>query len=306
MTQIWRLNIKTDSEEGVDPRKFCISNNILGIGWAVKDDVKNTDWDAYYKLAEEAYCKKMNDKGWRPAINAIKNRMQVNDLCWTRDWDGVYYLGRIKSDWRYEGSHDNKAADVVNIRDCDWKRIGTVDTVPGKVVSSFIPRRTVQAVYDTSVEIYSKFRYNSFSDKFKYPIHTSSLDLFSLISAEGCEDIVGLYLQERGYRIIPSSCKSDTQKYEFVMKHTHSKKSAVVQVKTGNEVLNIDEFKDIGHEVYLFATSGKYVGNRIKNIHCIEPKDINSFIMKNINLLPEKIQKWLDYYKKMGENASLL
>jgi tRNA nucleotidyltransferase (CCA-adding enzyme) len=130
--------------------------------------------------------------------------------------------------------------------------------------------------------------------------------LFSLISAEGCEDIVGLYLQERGYRIIPSSCKSDTQKYEFVMKHTHSKKSAVVQVKTGNEVLNIDEFKDIGHEVYLFATSGKYVGNRIKNIHCIEPKDINSFIMKNINLLPEKIQKWLDYYKKMGENASLL
>ena len=33
MTTIWRLNIKPDPEEGVDPRMFCIDSNILGIGW---------------------------------------------------------------------------------------------------------------------------------------------------------------------------------------------------------------------------------------------------------------------------------
>ncbi len=304
MTQIWRINIKTEPEEGIDPRNFCIDKSILGIGWAVEVDVKDSDWDTYYKLAEEAYYNRSKDKGWWPAINAIKNRMQVNDLCWTRDKDGIYYLGRIRSDWRYEGSRDNRAADVVNIRDCDWKKVGTVDAVPGKVVSSFIPRRTVQAVYDETVKIYSEFRYNSFSEKFKYPIPTLSPELFSLISAEDCEDIVGLYLQERGYRIIPSSCKSDTLKYEFVMKHTQSKKNAVVQVKIGDEVLHIDEFKSIGYEVYLFATSGKYVGNQINNIHCITPETIKDFIKKNVNLLPEKIQIWLDMCKKMGENIS--
>lgn len=39
MTTIWRLNIKTDADEGVDPRMFCIDRNILGIGWPVDSPV---------------------------------------------------------------------------------------------------------------------------------------------------------------------------------------------------------------------------------------------------------------------------
>jgi len=114
---VWRLNIKTGASEGIDPRMFCINNNILGVGWPVEFD-GGVDWDTYYKLAEETYYKK-GDKGWWPAVNALKNRMKVNDLCWTRDCGGIYYLGRIVGEWTYRGDLNYREADVVNIRQCD-------------------------------------------------------------------------------------------------------------------------------------------------------------------------------------------
>ena len=72
--------------------------------------------------------------------------------------------------------------------------------------------------------------------------HDVKLDLFDLIFPEDCEDIVGIYLQEKqGYRLIPSSCKLDTVKTEFVLKTAEGK--AHVQVKQGNVDLHIDEFE---------------------------------------------------------------
>jgi len=142
--------------------------------------------------------------------------MQVNDLCWTRDWDGIYYLGRIASDWIYRGGSEYREADVVNIRECDWKKVGAIDSVPGKVVNSFIPSRTVQVVDDDSVRLYSQYLFNSLSETTYYFLQPVSTDFFSLISSDDCEDIIGIFLQEeKGYRMIPSSCKADTAAYEF-------------------------------------------------------------------------------------------
>ena len=47
--------------------------------------------DTYYNLGEEMYYQN-GDNGWWPAINAIQYRMEINDLCWTRDRDGNYYI----------------------------------------------------------------------------------------------------------------------------------------------------------------------------------------------------------------------
>ena len=83
---VWRINIKTDSAEGVDPRRFCLDRNILGVGWPVGER-ESLDWDKYQALGTAKYCDK-GDKGWWPAVNAVRNRMAEGDLCWTRDWDG--------------------------------------------------------------------------------------------------------------------------------------------------------------------------------------------------------------------------
>src|SRR5699024_381190 len=153
MTQVWRINIKTASQQKIDPRRFAIDKGYLRIGWPVAE--KPTDWETYKTQATELY-KQRGDKGWWPAINAIKNRMNINDLCWTRDKMGVYYLGRIIGAWEYKNETKFKEADIVNARACDWVKIGTVDAIPGKIVNSFIPSRTVQRVNSKTILEFSK------------------------------------------------------------------------------------------------------------------------------------------------------
>ena len=51
---IWRLTINPAAEDGIDPRKFCLENNILGVGWRVDQDAP-IDWDTYCNLGNEKY-----------------------------------------------------------------------------------------------------------------------------------------------------------------------------------------------------------------------------------------------------------
>ena len=301
MTTIWRLNIKPDAEKGVDPRMFCIDRNILGIGWPADSPVDTDtplDWDAYYNLGMEQYYNE-RDKGWWPGVNAIHNRMKIDDLCWTRDWDGNYYIGRIEGGWEYRSTPDYLAADIVNVRPCRWFQTCGVDSVPGKVLNSFRAGRTVQAVDDETVSFYSRLRYNVLSKEAAYNLPGDvRRDLFALIWPEDCEDIVGIYLQEKhGYRLIPSSCKLDTDKTEFILK-TAEGKQAYVQVKQGNVDLNADEFKhdrSNPHDWRLFTTNGRYTGRRRNHLHCFSPDGMRDFAMANRALMSDRVQTFIDF-----------
>lgn len=303
MIKVWRLNIKTASKKGVDPRRFCLDNNILGIGWQVEVDGE-IGWDAYYKEAKNKYSK--YGRSWTVAINVLKKRMRKDHLCWVRDHDGTYYLGIISSDWKYVNEPSHKDADVVNIRDCVWYKVGTVDLVPGKVVNSYISGSTVQAVDDIGVINYSMYIANKLSGEYKYSIENNNSDFLSLISSDDCEDLVGIYLQYIGYNMIASSCKSDTAFYEYVMKHRETGEKAVAQVKQGAVDLNIDKYSKLGCKVYLLTTKGDYIGKGSQNVHCLDPNDMTAFALNNYYLMTERIQRWIDFTKHQAYNMSIL
>lgn len=297
MTALWRLNIKPDAQEGVDPVRFCLDKQILGVGWPVDSD-SPLDWKTYCRLGQSNYRGRWQ-KGWRAATNAIHDRMKTNDLCWTRDPHGNYYLGRITGNWEYRSARRYREADIVNVRLCRWFPTGGVDSVPGKVLNSFRPNRTVQAVYDETASFYSRLKYNQLIGKAVYDLSSDEeLDLFSLISPEDCEDIVGIYLQEEhGYRLIPSSRKRDTVWTEFVLKKGNGKQ-AYVQVKQGNVDLNKDNFKyDAGNpcEWFLFTTNGHYTGRRHNHIHCLKPNDMHEFALAHRNLMSDRVQTFIDF-----------
>ena len=302
MTKVWRINIKTAASEGVDPRIFCIKNNILGIGWQVDYDGE-INWDIYNNLATEEYYNQ-GDNGWWPAINAIKNRMKINDLCWTRDWNGVYYLGQIVSDWSYIRDKANCEADVVNVRKCNWVKVGAVDAVPGKIVNSFIPPRVVQAVQGESVLLYSQYLYNALSSQQHYNLPSITVDLFELISSEDCEDLVGIYLQDQGYRVIPSSCKDDTASYEFVLKNSKTGDSAVTQVKQGHVNLRTDNYETFTGNVYLFTSHGNYIGKSLKNVFTISPEDLKVFAFENRHTLSDRLKTWISIIEELSTGVS--
>ena len=308
MPNIWRLNIKTDAQEGINPHGFCIEGNIMGVGWPVETDEQDLDWESYCELGEEEYYRN-NDRGWWPAVNALHNRMNILDLCWTRNSDGIYYLGRITGDWEYENTHENREADVVNVRDCEWYEVGLVDSVPGKVVNSFIQPRTAQQVNGDSVNLYSRYLYNQLCTEPLYDLagEHGDVDLFTLISAEDCEDVVGIYLQEEGYRLIPSSCKSSTSRYEFVLKNRETGRRAVVQVKQGQIDLNREEYGDAfeGDDVFLFTTHGNYVGAERANAHCLGPGEMRDFVLANRGVLSERLNRWIDFLRGNVKETSL-
>ncbi len=118
-------------------------------GWPVEDENGHPpkDFDHYLKLGQAEYADK-GDNGWWPAVNAIGNRMKNGDLCWTRDWNGVYYLGRIGDEWQYLNGDEADNFDVHCVRPCSWLRVGLLDAVPGAVERSFGPARAVQVVND--------------------------------------------------------------------------------------------------------------------------------------------------------------
>ena len=166
--------------------------------------------------------------------------------------------------------------------------------VLGKVLNSFRAGRTVQAVHDNTAKILYKKKSNSreydLGDK-------SELNLFDLIAPDDCEDIVGIYLQKKcQYTLIPSTCKKDTVKKEFVLKNVKGEK-AFVQVKQGAVELDHNQYhrenSNANFKWFLFATSGNYCGNEVDYIDCLDPLENKNFAFNNRELMSDRVQIWI-------------
>ena len=297
---IWRIHIRTDAEAGIDPVQFCIDNKIVGVGWSIDPAGETTiSWDEYYAQAENKYYRN-DDKGWWPALNAMYNRMSEDDLIWTRDTANNYYLGRIRSPWRYDTSQECSQADMVNIRTCDWFKVGAEDNVPASIVNSFVPARAVQAM-NSDNDVVRTFSISKASQKWPDTYHHEALagDIFDCLSPEECEDVLAIYLQiKRNYYLVPSTCKKSTPAYEFILVDRETGESAAAQVKSGQVALNIDEFVGIdANKIFLFATSGIYYGAPDPKVETIDPTIIRNFIYENRELMPKKIRFWIEQIK---------
>lgn len=129
---LWRIHLKSD---GIKPAEFCLQMGILGMGWRVESNL-HLDWDAYYKLGEVKY----GDTSWRSNLTALHQGMKCGDLCWARDRNGKYYIGRVEGEWKYLGHKEEyERADIVNVRSCRWSTAVEADSVPGKVLNAFRP-----------------------------------------------------------------------------------------------------------------------------------------------------------------------
>lgn len=289
---IWRIHLKSVSQAGIDQRQLCLDKGIVGVGWQIHHEAVSVSWDDYWRKAESKY----GSSSWKAALNAVKNRIQVNDLIWTRDWYGNYFLGRILSDWYYDTTNICSEADIVNVRKCEWYKIGTEEAVPGKIINSFRPARTVQVINDDTANCFSRIVFNQITGKSFYEVdNLAGKDIFSLLSSDGCEDALAIYLQvTKDYHIIPSSCKDGTMTYEFELKHRQTGKSAVVQVKSGWTPINIDDYYKLDTDIYLFATSGKYYGTPKSNIKTVDADILRKWLYEQTHLLPGKMKVWIE------------
>lgn len=291
MTQLWRVHLQTD---GTDSRRFCIDKNLVGVGWPIENDNLGVDWPTYEAAARLQY--KSGVRGWAATLNALYQRMKVDDLCWARDFEGNYYLGRVLSEWRYEGSEDYVKAGVANVRDVEWLKIRTADRVPGGVLRHFIRGQTIRNIPQQTVIAASQFLFNEEAGRTQYTIELESADLYHLLSPWDLENLIAMYLQkDRNYMLIPRTAESTMPKYEFVLIRENGG-TAAVQVKSGSEPGIIADYENIAQdfgEFFLFASSGNYVGNPSTRVECLDPEVIRRFTEKHFDLMPRSIKLFM-------------
>jgi hypothetical protein len=89
------------------------------------------------------------------SVRRVERFRDVPDdsFVWTRDTDGLYWLGRIGGDYRCDRSAEAVAVDLVHVRPCEWLPAPlTEPSVPAAVIATFgRGGRNFQQTHDSAV-----------------------------------------------------------------------------------------------------------------------------------------------------------
>lgn len=292
--RIWRIHIKNDYATGYtrqDLFDFCQKEKLIGVGWA--EITTRTNSDAAIRKQAQRYSEPT------PAIKALNamRAMKIDDLIWTR-YNGIFYLCRVTNIWENSKPNDiHNKLDICNYVNVDWLKIGPENDVPGKVVSSFRPAASAQAI--NGVENISMYLWDKYSKTNTYNIPKTKLNIWTILSAEAIEELVLLYLQiEKKYYIFSSTVKYTFRTFECQMIDINGNR-AYPQVKSGYVALNANDYMDVfkydpDANVYLFSTSEDYIKNNCENIHFLYIDELEKFIRNHKNVLPKLTYNWID------------
>lgn len=215
---------------------------------------------------------------------------------WTRDPAGRYYLARVLSGWEYWQTEEARRLDIdiANIFRCKIKPVDT-DDVPGKIVASFRSSRTIQEIADDKACEYSRYLWNTLSGQDTYVIDKAKFsDPFMMLDAEETEDVVFLYLQTKGWYVVPHSRKGDSMSFEYLCVNPLDGQVAGVQVKTGDTPLNKDDYPLFPHKTFLFQANDIYSGVGGGNVECISREQLLAFLEQAVSWLPKSLRRKLE------------
>ena len=288
---VYRIHIKpAETASRATTFQYCLDNGLLGVGWRLRGEsiIRTKDWNEYHRKASKNYDN-LN------TCQYIQRWVTEGDLVWTRDPAGQYYLARVASGWEYWTSQEGieNDIDIANIFRCDIRKVEELDAVPGKIIACFRAGRTIQAIYDKKAIAYSKYLWNELSGRQIYEVSKDEYsDIFMLLDAEETEDVVFLFLQTKGWYVVPNSRKADTMSFEYLLIHRSNHERAYVQVKTGGQTLYTDEYSHFKHKVFLFQ-SKDHKENDTENVIWISKQELLNFMKDNKELLPKAIQNKL-------------
>ena len=297
MDYVARIHLKRDDNIRKELIDFCLYNSeqYVAIGWSwLSKDIKLDDFQEFYNR-----IKKKNGKA-HPAINVVRDA-KIDDLFWTRDLSGNYWICKVKS-----------SAIVVCDTHLDIGSVIPVDAfnvgmqVPGQIKSSFNRPLggTIEKIRDKSIIEYSKLIFNKFSKKNYFEVTTYSGGLLDNLPEFDLEELVISYLQiKENYYVLSNSIakKSTTIKIEceMISRDINNPRNAVVQVKgkKANELdaLEFKQYVDDGYLVYLYAP--KIINlDQIENVIQVEGSDLLAFYEENKLIIPRSITQWEDLF----------
>jgi hypothetical protein len=292
--QIYRLNLKTNAENREDLIQECLHRQkFVAIGWSYlyNDAVTRDQYNIHIPGGMQEYLQavRAENSGKLPRAVSTFHKVEKDDIIWTRDLNGEYFLCRVLSK---PEPYCDKSLDIGCIIKVDVVSVGT--NAPGKVIRCFSIPGTMQRICNDSIEEYSKVLYNRLSGQQFYSVSTQTYDFFEFISPMDLEELVLIYLQvEKGYYLSKNSIapNSTTVKIEAELFSRTNGKSAVVQVKSGRAWTEPKLFVNYTtkKEVFLFFQDENY-GALPTGVTGIKKDDLISFVKSKKTILPPNIR----------------
>lgn len=288
---LWGMQIDT---AGKEPFSFCRNNGYIGIGWMLEEHVGERD------QIREVYQEK-HGKFHTGAKSLIK-RVSVGDFVWLKNSDG-YYLAKVTSEWKQKskGEEPWTTHDIGFYRNADWRETQVDESaVPGFVIRYFAGRPGTMKRLSTGVNSHSK-RYSlhlfnrgepseledieQVGQEVASAIEPNNTSLLDIFGPREVEDIVLVYLQSMGWRLIPSSRPKARNLVECTLhRHTDSgRETAYVQVKSGGGTINVEDYhRLVSESTRVFLHQRGEIEIDEGRLRYIPPSDLLEYLAKNI------------------------
>lgn len=298
MDYVARLHLKTNTCHRQEMVDFCLNNSeqYVAIGWSrLSEGITSDDFREYYNR-----IKQENGKA-NPAINIFQNA-KVDDLLWTRDLNGNYWICKVKSPVKVVC---DKRMDIGSLIPVEAYNFGM--QVPGQIKASFtrINGGTAGYIRDEIIVEYSKLVFNQLSQSNYYQVIPYVGGLLDNLPDFDLEELVISYLQvKENYYVLSNSIakKSTTIKIECEMmsRDVENPRKAVVQVKGKKarelDALDFKQYVEEGYIVYLHAPKISNI-DQLKNVVRIYDSTLLDFYEKNKPILPASITQWEDLFR---------
>lgn len=298
MDYVARLHLKTNTCHRQEMVDFCLNNSeqYVAIGWSrLSEGITSDDFREYYNR-----IKQENGKA-NPAINIFRNA-KVDDLLWTRDLNGNYWICKVKSPVKVVC---DKRMDIGALIPVEAYNFGM--QVPGQIKASFtrINGGTAGYIRDGIIVEYSKLVFNQLSQSNYYQVIPYVGGLLDNLPDFDLEELVISYLQvKENYYVLSNSIAKDSTtikiECEMMSRDVENPRKAVVQVK-GKKAreLNALDFKQYVEEGYIVYLHAPKISNldQLKNVVRIYDSTLLDFYEKNKPILPASITQWEDLFR---------
>lgn len=302
---LYRIHLKTDAKQREKLVNYCLHTKSpkIAIGWSYLHKT-NPNLKNGYDLSEAFKRDKENNpdgKTKRPL--ACFARLKVDDLVWTRDLNGIYYLCRVTEEPKAECFEELDIGATASVE------IIKIDTsIPGSIITRFTRplSPTIETIWDVSSIEYSKFIYNRKKGFKKYEINSSfEFDLIKMLPPTDMEELVLDYIQLKyDYYLSKNSVAplSTTVKVEcelFPRKVGLPPAVCQVSYQGSGEKFTADYYRDYvdaGKKVFLFFAEHEY-GKQCDGIIYISKKEIVEFAYQYESVLPPSIKAWIEMCK---------
>ncbi len=280
---VWQINLKPfgkdESQENIDNfQEACINSKYLGVGWCIESRNKGLKQDRNKESFASIYAENFIDdnksyfeehkeevdrvqKNIKNNLQSLLN-MREGDYVFTRISTGNYYVGKISEEAEYYSGENkylkNRLSYYCKVN--EWKKVNPSD-MASEVVGRFSQKyqKTVRRIGEGDGRRYRFIKYAKTileekvgADKIKL----NKNNYVNCLNPDELEDLVGSYIlnNNKGYTVIPSSCKSNTENIEYIMVNNQGE-TITLQVKN-REVIDVRKYLKLAEDykkIYLFS-----------------------------------------------------